>query len=110
MRAGPVETVRLAYGLAQLLAPRFLARVVLREDLDDTTAAVVRVLGGRHTAQAVLTAAGGARGHRLGGVVDFVHAASLVPLGRWSGRTRLAWADGVVATLLGAAELTLAPR
>lgn len=105
---GPVEVVRLAYGLCQLAAPRLLARVVLHEDLDDTTAAVVRVLGARHTVQALLTATGSARAHRRGGVVDLLHAVSLVPIGAWSGRRRLALADGVVASGFAVAELSVA--
>lgn len=103
-----VEAVRLTYGLCQLVAPRFLARVVLHEGLDDATVAVVRVLGARHTVQALLTVGGGARAHRFGGAVDLLHAASLVPLGAWSGQRRLALADGIVASGFGAVELAVA--
>lgn len=99
-----LELVRAAYGLCQLLAPELVAGRVLHVHLHRRTALVVRVLGARHVAQAVLTLTAGRRGHQVGAVVDLLHAASLVPLGAWSGERRLAAADGAVAVGLAVAE------
>lgn len=100
-----LELARAAYGMCQLVAPALFAGRLLGLELDRRTALVVRVLGGRHVTQAVLTVATGRRGHEVGAVVDLLHAASLVPLGAWSGQRRLAAADGTVAVCLAAAEL-----
>lgn len=91
---------RAFYGLALLAVPGpMLALCGTASSRRDRT--VARVLGARHLAQAVATAAAGRRALVPGAVVDSLHAASMVGLAtRTSTPQRAELADAAVASLL----------
>jgi hypothetical protein len=70
----PLEAVRAVYGMCELLAPDFVSARLLGEAPDGRGRVVIRILGARHLAQALLTARAGRTAHRLGGGVDALHA------------------------------------
>lgn len=81
-----LEAGRAAYGLVTLVVPHRVAALELRRPPSRGATRVARLLGARHLAQGVaVLAAGTARAHRLGGGVDALHAASMVP---WAALTR----------------------
>lgn len=81
-----VEVGRAAYGLAGLLAPERLAALELGRPPGLVATRVARVLGARHLVQAVVVlTVGGATAHRVGAVIDGLHAVSMVP---WAALTR----------------------
>ncbi|OOP64871.1 hypothetical protein BMF89_01670 [Arthrobacter sp. SRS-W-1-2016] len=101
----PLEVVRAAYGLCELLAPDFLSGRLLGEAPDGGARLVIRILGARHIAQALLTARAGRTAHRIGGSVDAAHAASMVLLAALDGRYRTpATANAVIALVFAAGE------
>ena len=101
-----LEIVRGLYGLCQLVAPRLLAESVIKVSVGPVEATVIRVLGGRHLLQAVLTLRTRHSGvHRLGGVVDLLHALSMVGVGVAShSNRRAALADAAVASTFAVLE------
>ncbi len=94
-----LEVVRGLYGLCLLIAPRFVAESVVRVPVSDAQATVIRVLAGRHLVQAVLTLRTQRSGvHDLAGVVDVLHALSMIGVGIISSANRrAALADAAVA-------------
>ncbi|WP_342372020.1 hypothetical protein PCC79_12505 [Propioniciclava soli] len=110
MRASRVaEGVRVAFGVVQLLAPRHVAGLVGCRP-SPTAVTLTRVLGARQVTQGVVLLALDRPGaHRVGGVVDALHAASLVPIGASAhgDDRRLAASDGIVASLFALTEIRL---
>jgi hypothetical protein len=81
-----LEVGRAAYGLVGLVAPARIAALELGRVPGRGTVTVARILGARHLAQALaVLATGGRDAHRLGGGVDALHAASMVP---WAAAAR----------------------
>lgn len=75
----PLDVLRAGYGLAELLAPDLLeGRLLPAGDTHALTA--LRVLGARDLVQAAVGASSGRSLHRAGGVVDGLHALSMVAL------------------------------
>jgi hypothetical protein len=103
-----IEAARALYGAGLLLAPAGALGTVARSPLDPAAVRVARVLGLRHLAQAGLLARHDEPGWRLAGAaVDGLHAASMLALGRWSGRPlhrRLAARNARTAGVLAVAE------
>ena len=115
--AGPVPTIalalecaRAAYGLVQLAAPGVIADAFGGRRTDRSTRAVIRVLGGRHLVQAVLTVAiGTPRAHAVGSGLDALHAMSMYAVAAASrDRRRLALASAADATVAALAEVAVA--
>ncbi|HEX5268241.1 MAG TPA: hypothetical protein VFW24_15855 [Acidimicrobiales bacterium] len=110
---GPTTTalrsVRAGLGAGQLLCPGLAARVLAAQHLDDRARRVVRVLGARQVAQAVLT--GTRPSHAvlvLGTGVDALHAASMVFLALFDRRLRrAALADAFIALGFAGAGFTI---
>lgn len=101
----PLEVVRAAYGLCELLAPAFVAGRLLGRAPDGREQVVIRILGLRHLVQAVLTVRAGCTAHRVGGCVDAVHAASMVVLAAVDGQYRRpAAASAALALVFAAGE------
>ncbi|MGB8385941.1 MAG: hypothetical protein WCG47_32675 [Dermatophilaceae bacterium] len=105
-----LECARAAYGLVQLAAPGVIADAVGGRRTDRPTRAVIRVLGGRHLVQAVLTVAiGTPRAHAVGSGVDALHAMSMYAVaGADRERRRLALASAADATVAALAEAAVA--
>ena len=107
-----LEAGRAAYGLVGLLAPERVARLELGRPPGTATTRVARLLGARHLVQAVaVLVAGTGRAHRLGGGVDALHAASMVP---WAALTRsdrrYYVTSGLLAATLGLLEWQVSRR
>ena len=103
-----LETVRAGYGLAQLVAPGPVARLLIRREVDGRTRTVIRILGARHLAQAAVLANASPCAHRLGAVVDALHAVSMVGLALVDrSHRRPAWASAADASAFAAAEYLL---
>jgi hypothetical protein len=101
-----VELVRGAWGACELLMPARLAKLALGRAGDGTEHLVIRVLGGRHVAQAALTARAEPAVHMLGGVVDLTHSASMVLLALVDRKRRRAAAtSAAVALAFGVTEI-----
>jgi len=102
------ELVRLGLGLADLIAPRAVARLELGRRPDRVSRWVLQVLGARQLFQAVLTLRrGSTAAHEVGGLVDLLHAGSMIGLAVVDSRRRRgALVQAGVATGLGIAELT----
>ena len=101
-----LEAGRAAYGLVALVAPQRVAALVLGRPAGEAATRVARLLGARHLAQGVaVLATGSAPAHRVGGGVDALHAASMVP---WAALTRTDRryyvTSGVVAATLALLE------
>lgn len=101
------DGLRLAYGLALVARPGILVRPTREPNRDRLFMIVVRVLGGRHIVQAVVTGIFPTRRvRRLGAVADALHAATdigcaaAVPARRWA-----ASIDAGVAVAFAAAAL-----
>lgn len=102
----PLEVVRAAYGLCELLAPDFLSGRLLGDAPDGKVRLVIRILGARHLVQALLTARSGRTAHRVGGSVDALHAASMVALAARNDRYRKSAAvNAALALVFAAGEL-----
>ena len=100
-----LTTARTAVGLAELVTPEPILERVLRQPLDGRTLPVLRLLGGRHLVQALITARRpSARVVRLGVAVDALHALSMVGLGLSDAqRRRIALTSAGVATAFAVA-------
>ncbi|MDH2444024.1 hypothetical protein QDR37_08715 [Amnibacterium sp. CER49] len=109
-RRGGIDLVRAAIGVVDLVAAPAVAPLELGHRADDVTVTAYRVLGARQVVQALLTrATGGPRAHRLAGVVDVLHAGSMVLLALLDPpRRRAAVIQCVVASTFAAAELAAA--
>lgn len=100
-----LELCRGLLGLCQLIRPQLLYRAVVGTHPNPGAVVLMRVLGARHVAQALLlarggtTAQGGKTWHRCGALVDLAHAATMVALAcgdrRWR---RAAGFDAVLAS------------
>jgi hypothetical protein len=106
--------LRAAYGAALCCAPGAMLRLEggAGADSDPQARAVARVLGGRHLAQALLTAARPTPAIlALGAGSDVLHSASMVALGLLDQpRHRLGLTDGLIAASFAAAGASLARR
>jgi hypothetical protein len=101
----PLEVVRAAYGMCELLAPDFVSGRLLGEAPDGSVRLVIRILGARHLLQALLTARAGRTAHCVGGTVDAVHAASMLMLAALDGRhRRSASVNAALALVFAAGE------
>jgi hypothetical protein len=101
----PLEVVRAAYGMCELLAPDFVSGRLLGEAPEGRVRAVIRILGARHLVQALLTARAGRTAHRVGGTVDAVHAATMVVLAALDDRhRRSASVNAALAVVFAAGE------
>lgn len=101
-----LETLRVLYGLLELVSPDTSSIATLGRKPDPRMRAIIRVLGARHVAQALLTIAKPSTMHRLGGTVDLIHAASMVGLAALDRKRRSAAAVSAgAATFFGVAEL-----
>ncbi|CAI9401718.1 hypothetical protein [Aestuariimicrobium sp. T2.26MG-19.2B] len=93
------DALRLGYGLAEPAAPRLLeGRLLPTDDARGRTA--LRVLGARHVVQAAVGAVGGHGVRRLGGLVDVLHAISMIVVATADPARRTAAAANA-ATALG---------
>lgn len=103
------ETTRLAYGLALLVAPDRLSNALTGRRLDGRSRAIARILGVRHLNSAIVVSrTDGTR--QMGGVVDRMHAASMLCIAVFDyRRRRLALIDTAVASLFSLA-VTSRPR
>jgi hypothetical protein len=106
--------LRAAYGAALCCAPDAMLRLEggARANSAPHARAVARVLGGRHLAQAFLSAARPAPAVlALGAGTDVLHSASMVALGVLDRpRRRLGLTDGLIAAAFAAAGWALAPE
>ena len=104
--ATALEVGRAAYGLAGLLAPVRLAAMELGRPPGADATRVARLLGARHLVQAVvLLTTGGVTAHRVGAIIDGLHAASMLPLAALgSSHRRYYLTSGVVASTLAMLE------
>jgi hypothetical protein len=106
--------LRAAYGAALCCAPGAMLRLEggAEADSDPHARAVARVLGGRHLAQALLTAARPTPVVlALGAGSDVLHSASMAALGVLDRpRRRLGLTDGLIAAAFAAAGAGLARR
>ena len=101
----PLELVRAAYGMCELLAPDYVSGLLLGEMPDGRTRVVIRILGARHLVQAVLTVRGGRTAHLVGGSVDAVHAASMAGVAVLDSRhRRSAGVSAALALVFAAGE------
>ena len=75
-----LEAVRAVYGAVELVEPATVGRLLLGQEPDDAVQGVMRVLGARHLVQGVITGLTGGALHRAGGVVDLLHAGTMVAL------------------------------
>lgn len=106
-----LELCRALLGVSQLIRPQLLYRAVTGTLPTPGATLVIRILGVRHLAQAVLlagagtTAQGGKTWHRCGALVDLAHAATTVALAcadrRWR---RAAGVDAALASTFSALE------
>lgn len=102
----PLEVFRAAYGLAELLAPGTVERLIVGTVADERARKVIRILGARHVLQAIVTARGGRTLHRLGGGVDGLHALSMAALAAFDPeRRRAAAVNAAIALAFAAGEL-----
>lgn len=118
--SAPVSTVllmsagRALYGAALLAAPGPILAVAAGQAPSRRDRAVARVLGARHVAQALVSAAAGRQALAPGAVVDGLHAASMVGLAARRGPgddgsiRRAELADAAVASLLAVLGLLFA--
>lgn len=106
MTVNRLEIMRAGLGLCQLISPELLASRVARDPLTRESRIVIRILGARHLLQALLLCRTDSHSlRRVGGVVDTLHALSMVGLGVADGkRRRLALVDASVAGSFALAE------
>lgn len=89
--ADRLELARGVWGACLVVAPRAAAKLLLRRAESPRFIMVVRILGVRECAQALLTMTPRLSGLRpLGGVVDIVHALSMVGIAIFVPRHRRA--------------------
>lgn len=100
-----VELVRGLLGVCELVRPQLLYRAVTGTQPTPGVVVVMRVLGARHAAQALLLSRAGRSWHRCGALVDLAHAASMVGLACGSRRwRRAAGIDAVLASAFAVME------
>ena len=105
-----LELGRAAYGLVGVLAPGRVAATELRRPPGQSATRIARLLGARHLLQALAVLADGtAHAHRAGGVVDGLHALSMVPWAHLTRTDRRYYVvSGVVAATLALLEWQVA--
>lgn len=106
-----LEAFRAGYGLCQLAFPTVISRLVLGHQPDRRLSLVIRILGARHLAQALILGAVPASPvlHTGGCVVDSLHSASMVVLAAADPQRRPAAAlDALAAGLFAGAEFRAA--
>ena len=101
-----LEAGRVAYGLVALIAPERVAALERGGRPGTGTTTVARLLGARHLTQGItVLATGTARAHGVGGAVDALHAASMVPWAALARSDRRYYVtSGVVAASLALLE------
>lgn len=100
-----VELARGVLGLCELVRPQLLYLAVTGDQPAPGVVVVMRFLGARHAAQALLLSRAGRSWHRCGALVDLAHAASMVGVACGSPRWRLAAGiDAVLASAFAAME------
>lgn len=111
-QASALPVVRGGYGAALLLASGRMAQLVSGRPADPRTRVVVRLLGARHLAQAVVTGVRpGPLPLALGAEVDVVHAASMLGLATVArSQRRSGVVDAAVATAFAVAGTALTRR
>ncbi|AMM22647.1 hypothetical protein AX769_21150 (plasmid) [Frondihabitans sp. PAMC 28766] len=78
-RATTLEVVRAPLGLTELLLPNQVAEHLLGHPADARERIFIRILGARHLLQAVILLMAKDRiAHRIGAVVDVIHAGTMV--------------------------------
>ncbi len=101
-----LEIVRALYGMLELRSPEVVAGAALGKEPDERLRVTIRILGARHIAQALLTVITRGRLHRAGGVVDLLHASTMLGLAVVDRRRRrAALTSAAIATLFAAGEL-----
>ncbi|GAA4266635.1 hypothetical protein [Frondihabitans peucedani] len=103
----PLEILRAAFGLAELLFPDQVAEHILGHPADPRERVFIRILGGRHLTQAaILLILSRRTAHRLGGVVDLIHAGTMVAVAVTDPRRKVAGTvNATVAVVFAAGEL-----
>jgi hypothetical protein len=103
-----LQVTRASYGAALVLAPGLLALLATGRVPGRPERRVARVLGARHLAQALLTAAAPRpEVFALGAQVDALHAASMLALAAVDGRARrAALTDALAEAVFAAAGLS----
>lgn len=101
-----LEIVRALYGVLELRSPDVVAGTALGKEPDQRLRVTIRILGARHIAQALLTVLSRGRLHRAGGVVDLIHASTMLGLAAVDRRRRrAAVTNAAIAILFAAGEL-----
>ncbi|GAB3806254.1 hypothetical protein GCM10028798_28940 [Humibacter antri] len=100
------DALRTAWGACQLVAAPRIAQTELGHEPDAITTRAYRVLGVRQIIQGILLSPTQSRvAHRIGGVVDILHASSMVVVAIISReRRRAAIIDGAIAACFAVAE------
>ncbi|GAA4483829.1 hypothetical protein [Microbacterium panaciterrae] len=101
------DLVRVVWGLWQLTGATVIARAQLDDRPDAVTTWAIRALGVRQILQGVILSATGSRtAHRAGGVIDLLHASSMLVVAIADPRRHVAaLIDGSTATCFAVAEL-----
>jgi hypothetical protein len=108
--ARALQAVRVGYGMALVLAPGLVLRLVTGRIPSRRTCLVAQVLGTRHLIQAAATAvAPRPEVFAIGGRVDAVHAASMLLAAMRPAERRAALTDAVVEAALAAAGSLACP-
>ena len=106
-----LEAVRAIYGAVELVEPAVVGRALLGHEPDDAVQGVMRILGARHLVQGVAIGLTGGALHRAGGIVDLLHAGSMVALAAADARRRrTASVSAGVALAFAVAEFAAAAR
>jgi len=106
-----LEAVRAIWGAVELVEPAVVGRGLLGHEPDDAVQGVMRILGARHLVQAAAVGLTGGRLHGAGGVVDLLHAGSMVALAAMDARRRrTASVSACVALTFAVAEFAAAAR
>ena len=102
-----VELARGAWGICQIIGADVVSTRVLKFKRDSAAPAVIRVLGARHLAQALVTSdAPSVIIHRVGAAVDMLHAFSMAVVAVIDhDKRRAALTSAGVALVFAAAEL-----
>jgi hypothetical protein len=106
-----LEAVRAIWGAVELVEPAVIGRALLGHEPDDAVQGVMRILGARHLVQAAAVGLTGGKLHSAGGVVDLLHAGSMVALAAMDARRRrTASVSACVALAFAVAEFAAAAR
>lgn len=103
----PLEIVRAAFGLAELLLPGQVAKHLLGHAADPGERVFIRILGARHLAQAALLVGTENRAaHRVGAAVDLLHAATVLVVALTDRRRKVAGTvNAAIAVVFAGGEL-----